>query len=54
MERHKRQYNDETAPVVIDQSDSPTIRNLIEQLNQDLEETMRNASNAGQSTKAAW
>lgn len=55
MERGKRRkYEDDTTPSMSEQHDSPTIRNLIEKLNQDLEETIRNASDAGQSTKAAW
>ena len=55
MERNKRRkYSDDVAPAIREQRDSPTIENLIEKLNQDLEDTTRNASNAEQSTKAAW
>jgi hypothetical protein len=54
MERNKRQkYGNDTAPGANDQRDSPTIRNLIQQLNRDLEETIRNASDDEQSRKSA-
>lgn len=54
MERTKRQkYNNDATPAVSEERDSPTIRNLIQQLNQDLEEATCGTSDARQSRKSA-
>ena len=42
MERNKRRkYSDDVAPAIREQRDSPTIENLIQKLNQDLEDNYR-------------
>jgi len=46
MERKATQRCNDATPLGIGVEDSPTIQNLIEQLNRDLEETQRNDSKA--------
>ena len=51
MERGKGQRHNRRSTAAVE--DSPTIKNLIEQLNQDLEENAGDTSERGQSTEAA-
>jgi hypothetical protein len=44
MRQNRSEQHREVAPGATEQGDSPTITNLIEQLNRDQEETQRNAS----------
>jgi len=44
MRQNRSEQRRDVAPGVSEQGDSPTIRNLIEQLDRDQEETQRNAS----------
>lgn len=46
MRQHKKEQYGEVAPMPGKDTDSPTIRHLIEQLERDLQETERKASNA--------
>jgi hypothetical protein len=46
MRQNRSEQRRDVAPGAIEQGDSPTITNLIEQLNRDQEETQRNASEA--------
>jgi hypothetical protein len=55
MQRDKAQpCLDHTDHTAFEKGDSPTIRKLIEKLNQDLEETVKNAADRGHNTNAAW
>jgi hypothetical protein len=44
MQRNSKDQPRDTSPAVSEPRDSPTIQNLIEQLDRDLKETERNAS----------
>ena len=44
MSQNRSEKRRDVAPAAIEQGDSPTITNLIEQLNRDQEETQQNAS----------
>jgi hypothetical protein len=44
MRQNRSEKRRDVAPGAIEQGDSPTITNLIEQLNRDQEETQQNAS----------
>jgi hypothetical protein len=44
MRQNRSEQRRDVAPGAIEQGDSPTIRDLIEHLNRDQEETQRNAS----------
>lgn len=44
MRQNRGEQRRDVAPGAIEQGDSPTITNLIEQLNRDQEETQQNAS----------
>ena len=46
MRRNSRDHDSDVPPATIEQRDSPTIQNLIEQLDRDREETEYKASKA--------
>jgi hypothetical protein len=46
MRRNSREQHGDVRPATIEERDSPTIQNLIEQLDRDLKETEYKASNA--------
>jgi hypothetical protein len=46
MRRNSREHDGDVRPATTEERDSPTIQNLIEQLDRDLEETEYKASKA--------
>jgi hypothetical protein len=46
MRREKSKQCNDLTPSAIEERDSPTIKDLIEKLDRDMEETQRNASKA--------
>lgn len=46
MRQHKKKHSSDGVPAGSEEGDSPTIRQLIEQLDRDLEETQHKASKA--------